>query len=44
MRAALTTQVLTRAIARVVIVPRGCRSSWQITKNYPPTGTQEERI
>jgi hypothetical protein len=40
----LTTQLLTRASARVAIVPRGRGMSWQITKNYPLTGPQEKKI
>jgi hypothetical protein len=44
MRAALAIQVLTRVIAVVVIVPRGRRMSWQVAKNYPITGEQEEPV
>jgi hypothetical protein len=43
MKAALTTQTLTRDFAGVVIVRRDHRMSWQVTKNYPSTGTQEEQ-
>jgi len=44
MRAALAIQLLARAIAGVVIVPRGRRMSWQIAKKYQFAGKQEERI
>ena len=44
MRVALTIQLLTRAIAGVVIVPRNRRMSWQFAKYGAITGKQEERI
>jgi len=44
MGTALTTQILTRDIADVVIVPRDHRMSWQVAKNYSPTGGQEEQV
>jgi hypothetical protein len=43
MKAALTTQTLTRNLAGVVIVRRDCGMSWPTTKNYPSTGRQEEQ-
>lgn len=44
MSATLTARLLTRAIAGMVIVPRRCRMSWQVTKNYPIIGGQEELL
>jgi hypothetical protein len=43
MNAALTTPIPTRAIAGVVMVPRGHRMSWLVSKDYPFKGEQEER-
>jgi len=43
MNAALTTQTLTRATVKPVVVPRDCRMSWLATRNYPVTGKQKER-
>jgi len=39
----LTTDILTRNAAVVVIVPRR-RTSWPVAMNYSPTGEQEESI
>jgi hypothetical protein len=39
----LTTNLLTRNTAAVVIVPRDSRMRWQVAKNYSTTGKQEER-
>ena len=44
MRAALTIQLLTRAFAGIVIVPRGRRMSWQAAKDYSIIGAQEEPV
>jgi len=40
---AVTMQRLTREIASAGIVRRDQRMSWQVTKNYPSTGRQEEQ-
>jgi len=44
MRTALTTEILMRGIAGIVIVPRDHRMSWQVAKNYSSTGGQEEQV
>jgi len=44
MTATLTTRLQTRTIAGLVIVPRRCRMSWQMTRNYPIISGQEELL
>lgn len=44
MKAELTTQISTRALAGVVMFPRDRRMSWQMTKNYSVIGGQEELL
>lgn len=44
MKTELTTQISTRALAGVVMVPRGRRMSWQMTKNYSIIGGREELL
>jgi hypothetical protein len=39
----LTTDLLTRNTAGVVIVPRDCRMGWPVAINYSTTGKQEEQ-
>jgi hypothetical protein len=43
MKAAFTIQFPTRSHAGVVIGRRDRRMSWQVAKNYSPTGGQEEQ-
>jgi hypothetical protein len=40
----LTTGILTRDTAPVVVVLRQRRASWQVAMNYSATGEQEEAL